>query len=110
MVTPDPADRLDAQADGAFGARVHRGGYSDIAWILRYARKGATLGAGEGARIVEHYEAQLAALGSVLAFALRDRAHPTLESRRKLHDVAASVHVALSDTPTYTSETPSTGV
>ena len=49
---PDPADTLDAKADGAFqSAGHHRGGYDrdPLAVAEYWARKGATLHAGEGA-------------------------------------------------------------
>lgn len=59
----DPADKLDAQADGAFGGKHdcnvnRRAGYTDpLGWALKQARKGGTLAAGEGLLIIKHYEA-----------------------------------------------------
>lgn len=62
---------LDAQADGAFSgkpaATSHRTGYTDpLGWALKIARKGGSLGAGEGLLIVEHFEARVAALEAAL--------------------------------------------
>lgn len=71
----DPADKaLDATADGAFGGKTNRRAgysktitldgveYSEIDWIKRTAMKDGTLASGEGRKLVEHYEEQLAAL------------------------------------------------
>ena len=60
--------KLDAKADGQFqasgGAAVHhRAGYTEpLAWALKMARKGATLQAGEGLLLVQHFEERIAAL------------------------------------------------
>jgi hypothetical protein len=54
---------LDAAADGNFGGNLQnrRAGYGDqLEMILRVARKGGTLAAGEGLKLIEHYEALLA--------------------------------------------------
>lgn len=64
-LAPDPADKLDAAADGAFGGKPvnRRAGYGDrLEMALKFARKGACLSAGEGQLIVEHYEERLAAV------------------------------------------------
>ncbi len=73
----DPADKLiDAQADGAFGGKHttnRRAGYSktvtingeeitELEWLIRRAKKDATLASGEGRKIVEHYEEHIAAV------------------------------------------------
>jgi len=62
----DPADKLDAQADGNFGGKNHRAGYGDVTfegktytkmeWILRAAKLGHTLSAGDSVKLVQHYE------------------------------------------------------
>lgn len=68
MSLTDPADKtLDAVADGAFGGKQtvgtdcnpnRRAGYGDqLEMILRIAKKGGTLAAGEGLKLIEHYEA-----------------------------------------------------
>ncbi len=49
MTIPDPTDRA---ADGQFGAPVHRAGSGDIAELIARARKGYTLAAGEGRKLV----------------------------------------------------------
>ena len=63
----DPADKaLDAQADGNFGGKhestgSHRSGYTNpLQMALTVARKGGTLGAGEGLLIIKYYEERLA--------------------------------------------------
>ena len=64
-LAPDPSDKLDAQADGAFGGKPvnRRAGYGDrLEMALKFAKKGACLSAGEGQLIVEHYEERLAAV------------------------------------------------
>lgn len=65
----DPADK-DSGSD-QFQQVNRRAGYGDkearIERILRWARKGATLAAGEGALIVEHYEALLTTLTEELS-------------------------------------------
>lgn len=57
----DPSDKaLDAAADGNFGGKHtnRRAGYGDqMDMILRIARRGGTLAAGEGLKLIEHYEA-----------------------------------------------------
>lgn len=57
----DPSDKaLDAAADGAFGGQHtnRRAGYGDqLDMILRVARRGGTLAAGEGEKLIAHYEA-----------------------------------------------------
>lgn len=57
----DPSDKaLDAAADGNFGGKHtnRRAGYGDqLDMILRIARRGGTLAAGEGLKLIEHYEA-----------------------------------------------------
>jgi hypothetical protein len=82
-LAPDPADApvtmaargvqhaLDAAADGNFGGKhetvnrragykgvlVHDGQtYTKVEWVLRGARMGGTLNAGEGALLIEHFE------------------------------------------------------
>lgn len=67
----DPSDKaLDAAADGAFGGKQNtnrRAGYSktitvdgveytEAEWLIRLAKKDATLASSEGRKIVEHYE------------------------------------------------------
>jgi len=65
MTTPDPTD---AKADGNFGsAGAHRTGYANdkLANAERWARKGGTLNAGEGAILcaeIDRLREQLAAL------------------------------------------------
>lgn len=58
---PDPSDKtLDAAAADNFGGKHtnRRAGYGDqLEMILRIAQKGGTLAAGEGLRLVAHYEA-----------------------------------------------------
>ena len=58
---PDPADKLDAAADGAFSGKPtthnHRAGYGNtLYWALRMGRKGGTLHAGEGLVLIKHFE------------------------------------------------------
>jgi hypothetical protein len=56
-LAPDPADKLDAAADGQFQPVNRRAGYGDqLERTLRFAKKGACLSAGEGAQLVAHYE------------------------------------------------------
>lgn len=69
-LAPDPADKLDAAADGAFGGKPvnRRAGYGDrLEMALKFARKGACLSAGEGQLIVEHYETLIDELRSELS-------------------------------------------
>ena len=69
-LAPDPSDKLDAAADGAFGGKPvnRRAGYGDrLAMALKFARKGACLSAGEGQLIVEHYEERLDELQRTLS-------------------------------------------
>ena len=75
MKIGDPSDKaLDAAADGNFGGKQttnRRAGYggtvvingeelTDLEWLIRRAKKDATLASGEGRKIIEHYEAKLA--------------------------------------------------
>ena len=58
-LAPDPADKLDAKADGNFGSAggSHRAGYGDkLANAEKWARKGGTLNAGEGAVLCEEID------------------------------------------------------
>lgn len=52
------SDTLDALADGQFQPVTNRrAGYTDaLEWAFRQARKGGTLGAGEGLLIIKHME------------------------------------------------------
>ena len=70
-LAPDPSDKLDAQADGAFGGKPvnRRAGYGDrLEMVLKFARKGACLSAGEGQLIVEHYEDEIVRLREQLTY------------------------------------------
>ena len=90
-LAPDPADTaLDAAADGNFGGKAttnRRAGYGDkIDMVLRMARKGGCLAAGEGQMLVEHYEERLTAveaerdtLSRILA-ALREPSETVLDA------------------------------
>ncbi len=49
MTIPDPTD---ARADGQFGGTIHRAGSGDVGQIIERARKGYTLAAGEGRKLV----------------------------------------------------------
>lgn len=58
-LAPDPSDKTDAKADGNFGSAggSHRAGYGDkLANAERWARKGGTLNAGEGAILCEEID------------------------------------------------------
>lgn len=62
-LAPDPADKVGDDFGGT-AATGHRSGYGPLETrlerILRFAKKGATLAAGEGALICQYYEEQLA--------------------------------------------------
>jgi hypothetical protein len=79
-LTTDPSDKaLDAQAADNFGGKdtSHRAGYgtvtfdgqtySKMEWILRAAKLGHTLAAGESTKLVAYYEQQMEALHTALS-------------------------------------------
>ncbi len=83
--TPDPTD---AKADGNFGSAggSHRAGYGDkLANAEKWARKGGTLNAGEGAILCEEID-RLRGYEQIVLKMMRERQEAALAELAKLED------------------------